>query len=63
MKELFRFQQIYQRSIQQFSADLSKTPDQVNILYVKKIQARKHHKNRINKNGLNVMGTKSSCLI
>ena len=33
-------------------ADLSKTPDQVNILYVKKIQARKHHKKRINKKWL-----------
>ena len=40
------------------SADLSKTPDQVNILYVKKIQARKNHKKRINKKWLKRYGYK-----
>lgn len=39
-------------------ADFSKTPDQVNILYVKKIQARKHHKKRINKKWLKRYGYK-----
>lgn len=39
-------------------ADFSKTPDQVNLLYVKKIQARKHHKKRINKKWLKRYGYK-----
>lgn len=39
-------------------ADFSNTPDQVNILYVKKIQARKHHKKRINKKWLKRYGYK-----
>lgn len=39
-------------------ADFSKTPDQVNILYVKKIQARKHRKKRINKKWLKRYGYK-----
>ena len=39
-------------------ADFSNTPDQVNFLYVKKIQARKHHKKRINKKWLKRYGYK-----
>lgn len=38
--------------------DFSKMPDQVNILYVEKIQARKHHKKRINKKWLKRYGYK-----
>lgn len=44
------------------SADFSKTPDQVNILYVKKIQARKHRKKRINKKWLKRYGYKEQSI-
>lgn len=43
-------------------ADFSKTPDQVNILYVKKIQARKHRKKRINKKWLKRYGYKEQSI-
>ncbi len=43
-------------------ADPSRTPDQVNILYVKKIQARKHRKKRINKKWLKRYGYKEQSI-